>query len=83
MTEGKICYYCLIFKSFNLFRKSSTCIDGYRRKCKDCERPMKQKHYLDNKEKYKKSYQEFLLRNPNYQNKYYLANQKLSFKNGH
>ena len=67
--KGKICDYCYTFKSYNSFRKAKTCIDGYRRKCKDCERPMKHLHYINNKEKYKQAFIEFMERNPNYYKK--------------
>ncbi len=66
MTEGKVCKYCYQFQSYNLFRKVKKCSDGYRNKCKDCERPMKQLHYQNNKEKYKQDYNEFMERNPLY-----------------
>ena len=50
--------------------KKKTCSDGYRGKCKDCERPMRHLHYINNKEKYKQAYQEFQLRNPSYKSEY-------------
>ena len=70
MIEGKVCNYCSTFKSYNSFRKEKTCSDGYRGKCKDCERPMRHLHYINNKEKYKQAYQEFQLRNPSYKSEY-------------
>jgi hypothetical protein len=80
MNEEKYCKYCSIFKPFTSFRKEKTCPDGHRGKCKDCERPMRQAHYQKNKEKYKQAYQEFILRNTNYQHEYYLI-KNISLKN--
>ena len=74
--EGKICNTCYCFKSLYFFAKEKTCADGYRGKCKECDRERKQKNYILNKEKYKKAYNEFIERNPNYQCEYYLKNSK-------
>ncbi len=72
MAEGRTCDYCSEFKPFNLFKVEKRCKDGYRRKCKQCEKPIKQKHYRENKLKYKEYYKSFLERNPNYVREYNL-----------
>ena len=77
MDEGKTCKYCLTFKPYTEFRRAKKCFKGYRGKCKDCERPTRNSHYTRNKEKYHQAYQEFLLRNPNYQKEYYLKRKAL------
>lgn len=74
MAEGRTCDYCSEFKPFNLFRKAKNCKDGYRRKCKECEKPIRQKYYRENKEKCKEHYNLFLDRNPNYRHEYYIKN---------
>ena len=61
MIEGKVCNYCSTFKSYNSFRKEKTCSDWYRGKCKDCERPMRHLHYINNKEKTNKLIKNFYL----------------------
>ena len=61
MIEGKVCNYCSTFKSYNSFRKERTCSDGYRGKCKDCERPMRHLHYINNKENTNKLIKNFYL----------------------
>lgn len=71
MTERKICTKCNAFKFLKEYDKAKNRPMGVKSACKDCERPVKQKHYKNNKEKYKQSYQEFILRNPNYQQEYY------------
>ena len=76
MEDGKTCKYCSTFKPFDSFRRAKKCSNGYRGKCKDCERPTRYSHYIRNKEKYRQAYQEFLLRNPNYQKEYYLRTHK-------
>ena len=45
-------------------------MDGYRGTCKNCEKLRKHLHYIKNREKYKKAYQEFVERNPDYMKKY-------------
>ena len=70
MDKGKICNYCMEFKLYDSFRKVKECTDGYRGKCKDCERPKRYLHYIKNIEKYKQAYREFILRNPNYKEDY-------------
>ena len=70
MDKGRTCDYFLEFKPFSLFRKAKQCKDGHRRKCKECEKPIKQKHYRENKEKYKENYKSFIERNPDYWSKY-------------
>ena len=72
MSERKICTKCNEYKSLSEYHKAKDKPMGVRCACKDCERPVKQKHYRKNKEKYKQSYQEFILRNPNYRHEYYL-----------
>lgn len=39
---------------------------GVKSACKQCLKPMNQKHYQNNKEKYKLAYREFMFRNPDY-----------------
>ena len=73
MDEGRTCDYCLEFKPFNLFRKGKGCRDGYRRKCKECEKPIMRKYYIEHKEKYKENYKSFIERNPNYRHDYYIT----------
>ena len=72
MAEGKMCKYCLTFKPYDSFGKEKTCSDGHRGRCKDCMKPIKHLHYINNKEKYHQAYQEFMLVNPDYQKEYYL-----------
>ena len=47
---------------------------GVKSACKQCNKPIKQNHYQNNKEKYKKAYQEFMLRNPDYHKKFIIKN---------
>jgi superfamily II helicase len=60
--NSKVCNTCFIKKELNMFGKEKTCKDGYRSKCKKCCKPGKQLHYQLNKEKYKKAFNEFMLR---------------------
>jgi superfamily II helicase len=68
---SKTCNTCYINKPINFFTKEKTCPDGHRGRCKECDKERKQKHYQENKEKYKEAYDEFLKRNSDYQKKYY------------
>ena len=72
MSEGKICTTCKEYKLLSEYYKESKAPDGLRAKCKKCLYFVRKNHRERNKEKYKQCYQEFLLRNPDYQNKYYL-----------
>ena len=71
-TEGKVCTKCKEFKLLNEYDKQKGRKMGVRSACKKCNKPIKQKHYQNNKEKYKRTYQEFLLRNPDYHKNYRL-----------
>ena len=64
--ETKTCNTCNNSKHLTNFSKAKTCPDGYRGRCKDCDKPRKQRHYQNNKEKYKLAYQAFMSRNPDY-----------------
>ena len=70
MADGKICNRCREFKPYTLFYREKTIRDGYRGTCKNCEKLRKHLHYIKNREKYKKAYQEFVERNPDYMKKY-------------
>jgi hypothetical protein len=72
MTEGKICTKCKEYKFLYEYDKNQTKPMGVKSACKKCNKPLKQNHYQNKKEKYKKSYQEFIERNPDYQKQYYL-----------
>ena len=69
MDRGKICNYCMEFKSYDSFRRAKECSDGYRGKCKDCEKPKRYLYYIKNIEKYKQAFREFMERNPDYMKK--------------
>ena len=83
MTEGKFCTKCNEYKLLSEYDKSNSRKMGVRSSCKQCNKPIKQNHYQNNKEKYKRSFQEFILRNPDYYRDYYIANSKRSIKNDH
>ena len=70
----KECSVCHQFKSLDEFHidRSTSC--GVKSACILCRKPSKQRHYQNNKTKYKHRYQEFLNRNPNYRSEYYLKN---------
>ena len=72
MAEGKVCTKCKEFKLLSEYFKAKDKPMGVKCACKQCIKPVQQKHYQNNKEKYKQGYQEFIERNPNYQRKYYL-----------
>ena len=73
MIEGKVCTKCQQYKLLSEYHKARDKPMGVKSACKQCNKPLKQLHYQNNKEKYKKSYQEFILRNPNYRHEYYLV----------
>ena len=66
LTEGKFCTTCKIFKKLSEYFKNKNKPMGVECQCKDCRRIIKRNHYQNNKEKYKESFQKFILRNPNY-----------------
>lgn len=72
MDDRKICSKCNEYKLLSEYYKAKDKPMGVKSACKQCLKPSKQKHYQNNKEKYKQSYQEFILRNPNYRHEYYL-----------
>lgn len=72
MDDRKICSKCNEYKLLSEYYKAKDKPMGVKSACKQCLKPLKQKHYQNNKEKYKQSYQEFILRNPNYRHEYYL-----------
>ena len=72
MDDRKICSKCNEYKLLSEYYKEKDKPMGVKSACKQCLKPLKQKHYQNNKEKYKQSYQEFILRNPNYRHEYYL-----------
>ena len=72
MTDGKVCTKCKEYKLLSEYHKAKDKTMGVKCACKQCNKPIKQNHYKNNKEKYKTSYQEFIVRNPNYQKNYYL-----------
>ena len=76
MTEGKFCTKCNEYKLLSEYDKANGRKMGVKSSCKQCNKPKQRLHYQNNKEKYKQSYQEFILRNPSYQHNYYLANSK-------
>lgn len=76
MIEGKICTKCMEYKLLSEYYKAYNRPMGVKSACKQCNKPYQQIHYLNNKEKYKQSFQEFILRNPNYQQEYYLENKQ-------
>ena len=64
--EGKVCTKCNEYKLLCEYYKAKDKAMGVKCACKQCLKPLKQNHYRNNKEKYKKCYQEFMERNPNY-----------------
>lgn len=77
MEEKKICTKCNELKSLCEYYKASGRKYGVKSACKQCLKPVKQRHYQNNKEKYKLAYKEFKLRNPNYTHEYYLQKKHL------
>ena len=65
-TEGKICTTCNEFKYLYEYYKNKDKPMGVECQCKQCRKKVKQLHYKNNKEKYKKAFQEFMIRNPDY-----------------
>jgi hypothetical protein len=59
-------------KPYNDYYRERKVKDGYRASCKECCKPLQQKHYQENKAKYKKAYDDFINKNPIYQKEYYL-----------
>ena len=74
MEERKHCSKCYEYKLLSEYHKQSDKPMGVSCACKQCKKSSKQKHYQNNKEKYKKAYQEFIIRNPNYRSEYYRKN---------
>lgn len=72
MSEGKICTTCNEYKLLNYYHKNKNKPMGVECQCKQCRKIVKQLHYQNNKQKYKKAYDAFIERNPNYQSIYYL-----------
>ena len=70
MDERKVCTKCNEYKLLSEYHKQRDKPMGVKCACKQCNKPTKQNHYQNNKEKYKKAYQEFMIRNPDYQRKY-------------
>lgn len=66
MIEGKICTKCNEYKLFIFFYKANDRVSGYKSACKQCLKLSKKNHYNNNKEKYKKAFQDFVDRNPTY-----------------
>lgn len=76
MIEGKFCTKCNEYKLLSEYYKAKDKTMGVKCACKQCNKPKQRLHYQNNKEKYKQSYQEFILRNPNYLHEYYLEKKK-------
>ena len=74
MEERKHCSKCYEYKLLGEFHKANDRPMGVKSACKQCNKSKKKLHYQNNKEKYKKSYDEFIFRNPGYNRDYYLAN---------
>ena len=70
MSEGKVCTKCNEYKLLNEYYKAKKNAMGVKCACKQCLKPIKQKHYQNNKEKYRTAYLRFLERNPNYRSLY-------------
>ena len=73
MNEGKVCTKCKEYKLLNEYHKAKDKPMGVKCACKQCNKINQQLHYQNNKEKYKQSYQGFILRNPDYQRNYHLG----------
>lgn len=71
MTDSKVCTKCKEYKPLSEYNKQTGRYLNVKSSCKECNKPKKRLHYQNNKEKYKRSYQEFIRRNPNYQREYY------------
>lgn len=76
MTERKICTKCNEYKYLYEYDKNKTKPMGVKSACKKCNKPIKQLHYQNNKEKYKQAYQDFIERNPEYQKNYYIMKKR-------
>jgi hypothetical protein len=74
MNEGKFCTKCNEYKLYNEYYKAKKNPTGIKSSCKQCLKPIKQNHYKNNKEKYKKAFQEFMIRNPTYKEKNIIKN---------
>lgn len=70
MGDRKTCSKCGEYKFLPEYDKACNRKMGVKSACKPCNKPMKQRYYENNKEKYKQHYQEFIGRNPEYQNIY-------------
>lgn len=77
MDERKHCSKCNEYKLLSEYYKQRDKPMGVSCACKQCNKSVKQKHYQNNKEKYKKAYEKFISRNPNYQSEYYWVNVKI------
>ena len=67
--EGKFCTGCRCFKSYSNYYKETKAPDGLKAKCKECQYFIKKRHREKNIEKYKRAFEEFMARNPNYYKK--------------
>jgi len=63
----KVCTKCNENKLLSEYHKATGRHKGVKSSCKKCNKSVKQKHYEENKEKYKKCFQDFIDRNPDYQ----------------
>ena len=72
MGQQKVCTKCNECKPLIDYHKANDKPMGVKSACKECQKPIKQRHYQINKEKYRKAYSEFIERNPNYRHDYYL-----------
>jgi hypothetical protein len=66
MNEGKFCTKCNEYKLFNEYYKAKDKAMGVKSACKQCLKSKQHLHYINNKEKYKQAFQEFIRRNPLY-----------------
>ena len=73
--EGKICTKCNEYKLLSEYHKDCKNPFGVNSQCIKCRKPLKQIHYQNNKEKYKRAYQKF-------KNKNKLPNQNCFLENG-
>ena len=72
--EGKICSTCNEFKYLNEYYKNKYKPMGFECQCKQCRKKVKKLYYQNNKEKYKKCYQDFIIKKTEYQRNYYKNN---------
>ena len=70
MIEGKVCTKCNEYKLINNFHKNHSKPLSVNSQCIECRKPIKQRHYRNNKEKYQQAYQAFMERNPTYWSTY-------------